>query len=592
VTLRTCCLLLVLLAIAVGADSAAAAAAGALDPSFGSGGTLTLKAQGLDSLANDVAIQPDGKIVLAGFASGDFAVVRLNPNGTPDTGFGNGGSVVENAVGTSSEDIADAVAIQPDGKILVAGASTVQNAINSFATFLRLNPNGTPDASFDPAGMTGPAPENVGIARGDVGEAFDVAVDSSGRIVYAGTNTSLGDPTSFVDRLKSDGTHDDSWGSGTTDVFNVTGPEFLARLALQPDGKVVVAGSVGQGTGSDVAVARVLGNGSGLDTGFGNGGRTIFGYGAGNEDAANDVVLQPDGKVDVGGFGGAGTDFTVTRLTTGGIIDSTFGGGSVLADFGGDNTGQAIALQPDGKIVLAGAASGTAFGVARFHPGGALDSTFGTGGKATVTFPTASSPTSMAIQPDGKIVVVGSNALGQIVAVRLLGDPAGDGNPGGPGDGGGSPRCAGKPATIVGTGGNDNLKGTRGADVIVGLGGNDKISGLGGNDVICGGSGNDRIFGGNGSDKLYGEAGKDTLSGGSGNDTESGGAGNDKLSGGSGNDKLSGGAGNDKLSGGAGNDKLSGGAGNDKLSGGAGKNKDSGGAGKDACSGKGPKSSC
>lgn len=574
--------LLLAVAVAVGADSAAAAPGG-LDPSFGTGGILTVRAGGADSLANDVAIQPDGKIVLAGFASNDLAVVRLNPDGSPDTSFGNAGSVVENAVGTNSEDIADAVTIQPDGKILVAGASTRQNDIGSFATFLRLNPNGTPDASFDPAGMTGPNPENVGIARSAMGEAFDVAVDPSGRIVYAGSNGSGADTVSFVDRLKSDGTHDDSWGTGAGDVFNTTQPEFLARMALQPDGKVVVAGSIGQGTGSDVAVARVLAGGSGLDTGFGNGGRQIFGYGAGNEDAANDVVLQPDGKVVVGGFGGAGADFTVTRLTSGGIIDSTFGGGSVLADFGGDNTGQAIALQADGKIVLGGNATGTAFGVARFHPGGALDSTFGTGGKATVDLPTALNATSLAIQPDGKIVVVGSNALGQIVVVRLLGDPPGDGNPGGPGGGGSVPRCAGKPATIVGTSGNDSLRGTSRADVIVGLGGNDKISGLAGNDVICGGSGNDRVFGGNGSDKLYGQNGKDTLSGGSGNDTESGGAGNDKLSGSSGSDKLSGGAGNDRLSGGAGNDKLSGGAGKDR---------DSGGAGKDACSGKDPKSSC
>jgi len=572
----------VLLAVAVGADSAAAAP-GDLDPSFGTGGTLTFKPQGADSLVNDVAVQPDGKIVLAGSANNDFAVVRLNPNGSPDTSFGNGGSVLENAVGTNSDDLADAVAIQPDGKIVVAGTSLRQNDISSFATFLRLNSNGTPDASFDPAGMTGPNPENVGIARSAIGEAFDLAVDPAGRIVYAGSNGSGADTVSFVDRLKSDGTHDDSWGTGTGDVFATTQPEFLARMALQPDGKVVVVGSIGQGTGSDVAVARTLADGSGLDPGFGNGGRMIFGYGAGNQDGANDVVLQPDGKVDVGGFGGAGSDFTITRLTTGGIIDSTFAGGSVLADFGGDNTGQAIGLQADGKIVLSGAASGTAFGVARFHPGGALDSTFGKGGKATVDLPTATIPTSMAIQPDGKVVLVAGNALGQMVVARLQGDPPGSGNPGEPGSGGSVPRCAGKPATIVGTSRNDTLRGTRRADVIVGLGGNDKISGLAGNDVICGGSGNDRVFGGNGSDKLYGQNGKDTLSGGSGNDTASGGAGNDRLSGSSGRDKLSGGSGNDKLSGGAGNDRLSGGSGKDK---------DSGGAGKDACSGKDPKSSC
>ena len=104
---------------------------------------------------------------------------------------------------------------------------------------------------FDPAGSTGPGPhESVGIARGHTGEAFDLALDSAGRIVYAGTDSFAGDPTSFVDRLKSDGTHDDSWGTGTGDVFATNGPEGIARLALQSDGKVVVAGSVGTGAAS------------------------------------------------------------------------------------------------------------------------------------------------------------------------------------------------------------------------------------------------------------------------------------------------------------------------------------------------------
>jgi Ca2+-binding RTX toxin-like protein len=88
--------------------------------------------------------------------------------------------------------------------------------------------------------------------------------------------------------------------------------------------------------------------------------------------------------------------------------------------------------------------------------------------------------------------------------------------------------CKGKPATIVGTEGNDVRKGTSGKDVMVGLGGNDKLSGLGGNDVICGGSGKDALNGGKGNDKLYGEAGKDTLKGGPSDDKLKGGAGKDK----------------------------------------------------------------
>jgi uncharacterized delta-60 repeat protein len=566
--------------------TAASAAPGDLDPSFNGTGKLTTLPGGLQIAVADTAIQTDGKIVLVGTANDDFAVARLNPDGSPDTGFGNGGAAVVNAVtsGANSQDLANAVAIQPDGKIVVAGGSTIPNS-ESFATFLRLNPNGTPDASFDPASGAGPVHESVGIARAHAGQAFDLALDPAGRIVYAGTNSFAGDPTSFVDRLNADGTHDDSWGNGTGDLFAVNGNESVARLALQADGKVVVDGFVGDGTGADVAVARTLANGSGMDPAFGNGGRLTFGYGANTDDEAVDVAVQPDGKVDVGAFGGPGTDFALTRLTSSGVIDSTFGGGSVFADFGDSNFASAMGLQANGKIVLGGSATGTAFGAARFQPAGALDSTFGNGGKVTVDFPAASQPSAMAIQPDGKIVLAGNNALGQTVVVRLLGDlPGSGGGPGGPGGPGATVvRCGGKKATIVGTKGRDTLKGTRKSDVIVGLGGNDKITGLSGSDVICGGSGNDRISGGNGNDKLYGQNGKDTISGGAGKDTESGGAGKDTESGGPGKDKLSGGAGADKLSGGSGNDKLSGGGGNDK---------DSGGGGNDSCSGTDKKSSC
>ena len=308
---RAFIVVLILAVTSIGA-TAATAAPGDLDPSFDGDGKLVGDLGGIQLAVSDIAIQPDGKIVLVGTASDDFAVVRLNPDGSPDMGFGTGGATVVDAV-SGSQDLANAVALQPDGKIVVAGGSTVPNSL-TFATFLRLTSGGTPDASFDPAGTTGPVHESVGIARGNAGQAYDLAFDSAGRIVYAGTDT-FTEPTSFVDRLNGDGTHDGTWGSGANDIFAFNGPESVARLALQPDGKVVVAGFIGQGTGSDVALARVLAGGSGLDPGFGNGGRLIFGYGANAEDAATDVVLQPDGKIDVGGYGGSGDDFTLTRLT-------------------------------------------------------------------------------------------------------------------------------------------------------------------------------------------------------------------------------------------------------------------------------------
>jgi GH25 family lysozyme M1 (1,4-beta-N-acetylmuramidase) len=152
------------------------------------------------------------------------------------------------------------------------------------------------------------------------------------------------------------------------------------------------------------------------------------------------------------------------------------------------------------------------------------------------------------------------------------------------------PTCYGLPATIIGTGGNDNLTGTAGDDVIVGLGGNDTIDGGGGNDTICGGagedvlrggSGDDRLDGGSGADRLYGGSGADRLDGGSGADRLVGGPGADLLYGGAGSDTMFGGTGKDRLFGGSGDDRMFGGSGADSMTGQTGSDRVNGGPGKD-----------
>jgi uncharacterized delta-60 repeat protein len=287
------------------------------------------------------------------------------------------------------------------------------------------------------------------------------------------------------------------------------------------------------------------------------------------------VVIEPGGKLDVAGSGSAAAKtFALTRLTANGALDPSLNGNTTVdADFGADAAAYAVALQANGKILLAGEAS-QAFAIARFQPGGSPDTTFGPGGKRTVSFPgTPAQGQAMALQPDGKIVVAGYLGTGAAsgAVIRLQGDSRSEGGgPGGGGAGGGKAkvyRCAGKRATIVGTNKRNRLRGTKRADVIVGLGGNDTIVGLGGNDIVCAGSGNDKVsggkgndkeYGGSGNDKLTGDAGKDTVSGDAGNDTESGGPGNDRVLGGSGKDKLNGSGGRDLLNGGGGKDKCAG----------------------------------
>ena len=323
------------------------------------------------------------------------------------------------------------------------------------------------------------------------------------------------------------------------------------------------------GTGdASATVARVVA-GTGLDSAFGAGGQRFFDYGQPSTNGAADVTLEPGGKIDVAGYGGTANDFHLTRLTANGALDPSLGGKSTVdADFGGDDNASALALQANGKIVLAGTTGGD-FGIVRFQPAvrpmtrsarvasgpsvpgsryrlrdGAAAGREDRGGRT--------SP-----QPPPPVRWCGCRATRppQAAARAAL---AGD-------DEGVSLRW--ERATIVGTNKKNRLRGTRRADVIVGLGGNDTISGLNGNDIVCGGKGDDKVSGGSGKDKLYGDSGKDRLSGDSGNDRESGGSGNDKLLGGSGKDILAGGSGKDGLKGGPGKDKLNGGGGKDKCAG-------------------------
>ena len=184
--------------------------------------------------------------------------------------------------------------------------------------------------------------------------------------------------------------------------------------------------------------------------------------------------------------------------------------------------------------------------ILRIQPGGALDTTFDGDGRKTIDLGGSDGARALALQPDGRIVVAGHGGVGaDLAVVRLLGDPGsgarGGGTPGaggGPGAGSGVPRCAGKPATIVGTAVRDRLRGTRRPDVIAMLGGNDVAGGGRGNDLICAGPGNDRVLGNSGSDRLNGQSGQDRLQGGAGKDRLAGGAGRDRCFGGPGRDRV------------------------------------------------------
>jgi len=288
-----------------------------------------------------------------------------------------------------------------------------------------LNPSysglpGALDPTFNSCGTT-PGIVTTPVAGGII--ITDMAIQPDGKIVTMGSNVSNG--TTLV-RYNPDGSLDAN--------FNSTGivitPDVSGRgLTLQPDGKIVVAGYVPKGGYYDFAVVRYNPNG-GLDTTFNGTGkvtthiRTNFAGSWGDwEDYGEDVVVQPDGKIVVIGSsnvspGIAYGEITVVRYHSDGSLDTTFNNtGKVMLDSGGvgQQIATAVVLQPDGKIVVAGQNS-LSFIVTRYNPNGDLDTTFNGTGK--VTLPINGFAYDMALQSDGKIVLVGEEDFQGLVVLR------------------------------------------------------------------------------------------------------------------------------------------------------------------------------
>ena len=565
-------------ALALAPLSAAQAAPGQLDTSFGTGGK-TIIDFGIDEAADDVAIQSDGRILLAGSANVtgahyDFGIVRLTARGGRDGSFGGGDGVVNSDFGTASTDHAERIAVR-GGRIVVAGYSNA-GGNNNMAVGAFLSTTGAPDTSYG----LGTAKSSVDFGGDDVG--FALAIDPAGRPVVGGGTSAVGGGDFAVARLRNPfGDFDLSFGGGdgrATLGFDAPSSDTAEALALQPNGHIVAAGSVNAIGSINFGVARFLVPSGDFDPAFGDGdGTAVVSFGSGTE-IAHDLALQRDGKILLAGESATGAnDFAVARMTAQGTPDPAFGtAGKRVIDVPGSGDAFDVALQPDGKILVAGDSNSSGKGglaVARLLPNGALDPTFGSGGKVVVRLGGGEEKAhAIALQPDGKIVLAGlsdANNPGSdndFAAIRLLGD-----DPPAPAAPGAAPRprkpvrrCAGRRATKVGTSKADRIRGTRKRDVIVGLGGKDRITGLGGKDIVCGGGGPDRISGGKKGDLLRG---------GPGNDRILGGAGNDRLFGESGKDRLSGSAGKDRLFGGKGRDRLVGGRGKDRLKGGPGKDR-------------------
>ena len=383
--------------------------------------------------ANAIALQSDGKLVLAGVCSSgvnsDFCVARINSDATLDVSFdgplGNGDGKFTLPIG-NGVDTAHAIALQPDGKIVLAGAC--HNGTHTDFCVARLNSDGSFDTTFNGPPGNGNGKFLLPIGTGE-GSANAVALQPDGKIVLAGRCINGATYDFCIARLNVDGTLDFNFDSGNSNgkvLLPVGSSEDVATtLLLQPDGTILVAGRCG----SDFCVARLNSDGT-LDATFdgplGDGnGKFLLPIGSGI-DAAGAVALQPDGKIVLAGscINGENYDFCVARLNSDGTLDASFdgslgdGNGKLLLPVGSTNDRlTALAVQPDGMIVLAGECyNGARFQacVARLSSDGIADATFdgplGTG-EGRFLFPIGAgndSANALVLQPDGKIVLAGT----------------------------------------------------------------------------------------------------------------------------------------------------------------------------------------
>ena len=399
------------LTVVLGAPVALAAGqVGLLDPGFGGDGKVTTNldppgaVMSLEDSANAVAVQPDGKIVLAGslgcrmnvmLEECSMAIARYDTDGFLDGTFGGDGIVLTHF---SSGAVGLDVALQDDGKIVVAGAAHAEASDEWAFALARYETDGTLDPTFSGDGRVKTWP------GGQL--AFGVAIQPDGKIVAAGDG---------IVRYTTDGSLDMGFGVGG----HVDSP-FMTDVAIQPDNRIVTSGFAFAKFG----VYRYETDGT-PDATFDGDGKATLAPGTGSA-KANGLALQPNGKIVVAGAYRKEPGirrFALGRLTASGAIDSVFGGGDgfVATRLGGQHSeARAVALQADGKIVVAGAswygspmqdnADVSSFAVARYTAAGALDRRFSGDGKIVTFLGNGflfEQATSVALQPDRAIVVAG-----------------------------------------------------------------------------------------------------------------------------------------------------------------------------------------
>jgi uncharacterized delta-60 repeat protein len=404
---------------------------GTLDFSFGNEGIVTSVITEGFNMANTVAVQPDGKIIAAGHTGFspdyDVAVVRYNEDGSNDNTFGTNGMIVLSP--TTTSDYPYDIALQTDEKILIGGY--IWTGSSTDVLLIRLNADGSTDNTF---GTNGIVITDLGNG-GEVAEA--IALQDDGKIILAGYNNDR----FMLLRYDTNGTLDDTFGTGGVATADVgVGSSYGQDVVIQDDGRILVGGlAFNTNSNYTFGIARFDTEGA-LDPTFAEFGTTTFNIGSGH-DFMTAIALQSDGKIIAGGHTWIANqptlqyDFAAVRIDENGNIDDTFGtNGMTTVHLNYDaNYVTGMAIQDDDKIILSGNAELSAdydLGMARLTADGNLDTSFGTDG-ITITDVNKDEDqgSAIALQPDGKVVVAGYTSgadFPEFLVARFLNDEVSD----------------------------------------------------------------------------------------------------------------------------------------------------------------------
>lgn len=339
---------------------------GSLDTSFDNDGKVTTDIGSIGSMGEALKIQADGKIIVAGKTNNgsiyDFLVLRYNTNGGLDSTFDSDG------IKTLSLGILDSRArsleIQPDGKILVAGAVT-NILYNEFAV-IRLNSDGSLDNTFD---LDGIVTTTIGTSDADL---EDMVLQTDGKIILTGTSEGIPNGDITLARYNSDGTLDNTFDTDGIVTTNLGAFDEGVSVIVQGDGRIIVAGCTNSAGQGEIALVRYNQNGS-LDNTFDSDGIVTTSIGT-NHSYGLSVAVQSDGKIIVSGYTSSPTNdiLALVRYLSDGSLDNTFDtDGIVSTMIGAFSYGTTVHIQTDGKIVASGFASNSGtdydFALARYN---------------------------------------------------------------------------------------------------------------------------------------------------------------------------------------------------------------------------------